>query len=150
MEEEQNSVNDTLQIEKIVNLVNLFRKIQTQEPVKENNDDELVNNKPQKDNFEQDNNSLSAIRVIKAAIPYLDYTYQRNLSFIIKLMEIDKLLKKYSALTVDGQSIKPENKKNMLMAIRPELELRQKKILDMFLKIIEIKEITEDLTNGRY
>lgn len=152
MEEESKSVfNDTAQIEKIVSLVKLFQGMQNINTPEEkiNTDENKVESEVNNLKLDVDNQA-PALRVIKAAIPYLDYGYQKNLSIIVKLIEMDGLLKKYSDLVVQGQNINPENKKNMLKAIKPELELRHQQMLDMFLKIVEIKEIMEGLNSGGY
>lgn len=89
------------------------------------------------------------IKTIKAAIPYLDFKYQRNIGIIVKLIEMDRLFKKYSDLEISSQSIDKDAKRKMLNAIRPQLDQRNQQVMDMFFKFIEIKNIVEVLENGK-
>jgi hypothetical protein len=80
-----------------------------------------------------------AISSIKAAIPYLDSRYQRNMGIIVKLMELDRLLHHYTVLATESGE---DKSKQMLAAIKNELPENNKPIADLLMKIIEIKNIT--------
>ena len=64
---------------------------------------------------------------------------------MVKIMELQKVINSFSAITI--QSKNPEEKKNrkMLMAIKPELDNKKQKMLDLFVKVMEIKTIMEGI-----
>lgn len=79
-----------------------------------------------------------AIRSIKAAIPYLDYPYQRNMGILVKLMEMDRLINHYTALVTESGKDKA---REMLTAIKNELPENSRCTADLLMKIMEIREI---------
>lgn len=139
--EEENTV------QKVMGIMKLIESMQngiTQEKPEE------ITQEKQEENIQPEGTrqeASTAFRTIKAAIPYLDPRYQRNLGLMIKLMEIDSLIHRYSVMTLGGQRVSPQNKRKMLDAVRNELEPRQKHILDIFVRIVEIKELMEVYQN---
>lgn len=83
-----------------------------------------------------------AIRSIKAAIPYLDYRYQRNMGIIVKLMEMDRLINHYTVIAAENGR---DNSREMLMAVKNELPERSRGAADLLMKIMELKEIAENM-----
>ncbi len=79
-----------------------------------------------------------AIRSIKAAIPYLDYKYQKNMGIVVKLMELDRLINHYTVIAAQSGS---DNGKAMLTAVKNELPEQVKPAADLLMKIMEIREI---------
>lgn len=79
-----------------------------------------------------------AIRSIKAAIPYLDYKYQKNMGIVVKLMELDRLINHYTVIAAQSGS---DNSKAMLTAVKNELPEQVKPAADLLVKIMEIREI---------
>ena len=80
-----------------------------------------------------------AIRSIKAAIPYLDYKYQRNMGIIVKLMEMDRLINHYTVLAAESGQ---DKSREMLIAVKNELPEHSRPAADLLMKIMEIKDIT--------
>lgn len=83
-----------------------------------------------------------AIRSIKAAIPYLDYRYQRNMGIIVKLMEMDRLINHYTVIAAENGR---DNSREMLMAVKNELPEKSRSAADLLMKIMELKEIAENM-----
>ena len=84
------------------------------------------------------------VKTIEKAIPYIDPKYQKNLEIMVKIMELQKVINSFSAITI--QSKNPEEKsRKMLMAIKPELDNKKQKMLDLFVKVMEIKTIMEGI-----
>ena len=79
-----------------------------------------------------------AIRSIKAAIPYLDCKYQKNMGIAVKLMELDRLINHYTVIAAQSGS---DNGKAMLTAVKNELPEQMKPAADLLMKIMEIREI---------
>jgi hypothetical protein len=82
------------------------------------------------------------ISSIKAAIPYLDSRYQKNMGIIVKLMELDRLLHHYTVIATENGE---DKSKQMLTAIKAELPEPNKAVADLLIKVIEIKNITNTL-----
>lgn len=164
------------QIEKIMGMVKLFKTLNDSNimggglfnngnPLSENTSNnavvpeiknEVINNVSEQETaikkysmpFDEDLQTPT-IRTIKAAIPYLDFKYQRNMGVLVKLIEMDRLIHKYSNMTVSGQNVDGNWQKGMLQAIKPELDKKNQQVVDMFMKMIEIKDIAEGLENGK-
>lgn len=83
-----------------------------------------------------------AIRSIKAAIPYLDYKYQRNMGIIVKLMEMDRLINHYTVLATESGK---DKSREMLLAVKNELPEQSRPAADLLMKIMEIKDITASI-----
>ncbi len=98
-----------------------------------------VDNQPKNEVFAFDRELQSpAIRSIKAAIPYLDYKYQKNMGIIVKLMEMDRLINHYTVLAAESGRDKT---KEMLTAIKKELPKENQSMADLLMKVMEIKDI---------
>lgn len=83
-----------------------------------------------------------AIRSIKAAIPYLDRRYQKNMGIIVKLMEMDILLNNYTVLAAENGE---DKSRQMLLAIRSELPEPNRYAADLLMKIMEIINISANM-----
>jgi hypothetical protein len=79
-----------------------------------------------------------AIRSIKAAIPYLDSKYQRNMGIMVKLMEMDRLINHYTILATESGA---DKSKEMLLAVRNELPKQNRPAADLLMKFMEMLEI---------
>lgn len=83
-----------------------------------------------------------AIRSIKAAIPYLDYKYQKNMGIIVKLMEMDRLVNHYTVLAAQSGE---DKSREMLIAVKNELPEKSRPAADLLMKIMELMEITKNI-----
>lgn len=83
-----------------------------------------------------------AIRSIKAAIPYLDYKYQKNMGIIVKLMEMDRLINHYTVLAAQSGE---DKSREMLLAVKNELPEKSRPAADLLMKIMELMEITKNI-----
>ena len=97
--------------------------------------------------FEDDINT-PAIKTIKSALPYLDYKYQKNIGVAVKLIEIQRILDKYSSVVVNMEITKNKNwRKNMILAIRPHMEEEKRQMIDMLINFMDMKDILDRLQN---
>lgn len=135
-------MEDNFDIEKIMNVVKTIQAVSS--PIEDVNT-ENENKKVINDDFEH-KNTTPAINSIKAAIPYLDTKYQKNLGVMIKIIEIERLLNNFQAMSIGGENNK-ERKIKMLQAVKTELDLKKQKVLDIFIRVMEIKDILEDMQN---
>ncbi len=85
---------------------------------------------------------VPAIKTIKAAIPYIDRRYRRELGVMVKLIEIDKFLREYKNVEVMDEGRERGNLA-MLEAVVPNLPTESRATGEMLVKLLEIKEIAE-------
>lgn len=135
-------MEDNFDIEKIMNVVKTIQAVSS--PIEDVNTENEIK-KVINDDFEH-KNTTPAINSIKAAIPYLDTKYQKNLGVMIKIIEIERLLNNFQAMSIGGENNK-ERKIKMLQAVKTELDLKKQKVLDIFIRVMEIKDILEDMQN---
>lgn len=90
---------------------------------------------------------ITAESAIQTIMPYTNKQLQQRLELIIKAISVNRLLQKYSKLSIETQQINT-NKREMLTALRQELNPHNQQVLDLFLKLSEIKELMEVVTLG--
>jgi hypothetical protein len=129
-------MDENFDIEKIMNVVNIVKNISQNNP---------QNNEMDETKEPESNIVSSPLNTIKAAIPYLDEKYQKNIGIMVKLIEIDRLVNNFQAMSIeDGDNKRPIK---MLQAVKPQLDIKKQKIVDIFVRVIEIKELMEGLSN---
>ncbi len=88
------------------------------------------------------------MRVIKAAIPFLDREYQKNLFLAVKLMEMSREFDS-GAMSLQCQSIREDSddkqRESMLRAVRGQLSRENGRKLDVILKMMEARRIASTL-----
>lgn len=141
---EDNMNIDANQIEKILSVVKLMNNMNSINGKSDGEDSEDKKNLPSNDIVVEKMDGNTALKRIKEAIPFLDMPYQRNIGLMVKIMEIDKLVNNFRAMSVSGEN-NNRLKKQMLMAIRPELDNRKQKMVDVFVRVMEITDIMEGL-----
>lgn len=83
------------------------------------------------------------IKIIKSVIPYMNITQQKMVGILVKLMEIKILLEK----TEEEQIVTAQNEDNsqlhrdILMSIQPYCSNDKQNMLNMILKMLEMKKI---------
>lgn len=123
-------------IEKIMNVINVFNSLNKPK-------DEIAGQTEQKEDI---HNEFSALSTIKAAVPYLNEKYQKSIGIMIKIMEIERLVNNFQAMSLGENDIDRQIK--MLNAIKPEIDQRKQKIIDVLIRVIEINNIMGGLTNA--
>ncbi len=131
---EENSI-DMSQLEKIMSVVKLMQSMNSSE-----NDAEIQ----EPANYD----NVTALQRIKEVLPHLDMPYQREMGIMIKLIEIDKLMHTFQAMSAESGISSRGIKKKMLMAIKPELDYKKQQMLDVCVKAMEISDIVEGLNGG--
>lgn len=156
--EENNNINiDPSQIEKILSVMKLVNNMNniSNDSNNANNGEyesdastEKVESKnlPSNEIVQKMDGNTALIR-IKEAIPFLDMPYQKNIGLMVKLMEMEKLVNNFKTMSVSGDN-NNKLKKQMLMAIRPELDGRKRQMVDVFVKVMEISDIVEGLRSN--
>lgn len=135
------------QMMKVISEINNENNIE-KESQKQEKKDEIVVAKKEKYYMQPFDNDLQtpAIRTIKAAIPHLEYKYQKNMGILVKVIELDNLLKKYKNMTVEVQgTTNTDWKKGMLLSIKPQMDYKKQQMIEMLIKFIDLKEIMENL-----
>lgn len=140
---EDNSFNPE-QISKMMNMIKMVQMLNNENKPKEENQPTNESDTVIENLDENINNVNDGVKTIEKAIPYIDPKYQKNLEIMVKIMELQKVINSFSAITI--QSKNPEEKsRKMLMAIKPELDNKKQKMLDLFVKVMEIKTIMEGI-----
>lgn len=145
---EDNMNIDPNQIEKILSVVKLMNNMNSINNKSDNDEVTESKNLPSNEVVEKMDGG-TALKRIKEAIPFLDMPYQRNIGLMIKIMEIDKLVNNFRAMSVSGEN-NNRLKRQMLMAIRPELDNRKQKMVDVFVRVMEIGDIMEGLKSDEW
>lgn len=140
---EDNSFNPE-QISKMMNMIKMVQMLNNENKPKEENQPTNESDTVIENLDKNINNVNDGVKTIEKAIPYIDPKYQKNLEIMVKIMELQKVINSFSAITI--QSKNPEEKsRKMLMAIKPELDNKKQKMLDLFVKVMEIKTIMEGI-----
>ena len=127
-------MDENFDIEKIMNMVKVIQAISS------------TDSEPKEENQEaiKEDKEVSAIDTIKAAIPYLDTKFQKNIGVFVKVMELNRLLNNFQAMNICSND--KERRIKMLQAVKPELDYKKQKLLDVFVRVIEIKDIMEEIS----
>ncbi|MBO5561961.1 MAG: hypothetical protein J6A07_09940 [Firmicutes bacterium] len=85
--------------------------------------------------------------MIQAVLPYMDPPLRSRAETVIKALSINRLLQRYSGLSAQAAQIK-NGRGEILGELRNELDPRSRQLLELFVKLTEIKEIMEAVTLG--
>ena len=85
--------------------------------------------------------------MIQAVLPYMDPPQRSRAETVIKALSINRLLQRYSGLSAQAAQIK-NGRGEILGELRNELDPRSRQLLELFVKLTEIKEIMEAVTLG--
>ncbi|MBR1443222.1 MAG: hypothetical protein IJ583_06780 [Firmicutes bacterium] len=153
MENENNGsiINDDslAQIEKAAGIIQMI-KILSENNDNSGNNTEIVKKETKQRHYIQEFDEelqTPALKTIKAAIPYLDFEYQKNLGMFVKIMEINSLMRKYRSVSVTSSDKNGNWQKAMLKDVSEQLEGRNKGIIQMIIKMIDISEIMQSIKN---
>lgn len=82
--------------------------------------------------------------MISAAIPFLDWEYQKDIYVVVRLMEMQRILGEEWVEAREKQGLSPKlRRRQMLAAMRPYLAHTEQEQLDTILRILDIREIME-------
>ncbi len=88
------------------------------------------------------------MKVLKAAIPFLNHEYQKNLFLAVKLLEMNEEFDS-GALSLQCQSIREENddeqREAMLRAVRGQMSSENGRKLDIVLKMLEARRLASKI-----
>lgn len=142
---EDNNFNPE-QISRMMNMIKMVQMLNNENkpyekeiPKTDNKNDMTV-----EEHIEPTKQTNDGIKTIEKAIPFIDPKYQKNIEIMVKIMELQKVINSFSAITIQSKNPQEQSKK-MLMAIKPELDNKKQKMLDLFVKVIEIKTIMEGI-----
>lgn len=81
-------------------------------------------------------------KMLMAAIPFLDQTYQRDLYVVVRLMEMRRMLTGGVLQARSRDTLPPSvRRRQMLSAIRPCLSQREQTRLDTLMRVMDAREI---------
>lgn len=87
------------------------------------------------------------MRIIKAVLPYFDYTYQKKLSLMIKIMELKNtidLFEQHEDEYISEIKEKKSDKLNILNDIKISCDEENKKILNMIITLLNLQKVIEN------
>ncbi len=92
-----------------------------------------------------DKKGATAESVFRTVLPYIDTQLQRNLGIVLKAITINRLLQSYTRISDENKQLKNDRRK-MLNELREEFDPHHRQMLDLFIKLTEIKEIMETVS----
>lgn len=135
-----NSENEnSYDFEKMMNIVNSFKLMNQQEEKKIEEPNKLP-----KISLENPN-----IKTIKSVLPFVDIEHKKNIGTFIEVMEANHILKEYNVLKNSENIEKIKLKKEAILAIKPHLEDKNKHLLDLIFKFLEINEIANKINSRK-
>lgn len=110
------------------------------------------NNAAAKENapvFFDDRFNTREIKILKSAIPFFEYRYQKNLAVMIKMIEMQRVMEYYKekAVYISGIENPSDWRKELMKAVRPHLESEKQNMLDLMLKFMEMQEAMSLMQN---
>lgn len=146
---------------KMMEMVKMMESMNTQNEEYINND-EQTNLRWRRLNDFDNKIQTEFLRSVKVAIPFLDIPYQKDLSVMIKLLEIQKLSNYYDEKAKLGdiqftetqnsqaQSVQTKSRQaEMLRAMRDEMSGETRQKMDTMIKIIEATEMMAKIKEMR-
>ena len=88
------------------------------------------------------------IKVIKAAIPFMEEDVQRRVGIFVKFIEIQKIMELYNDGKEVSLSFRKDNanwRVDMLNSMRPHLNKEKQKTLDAMLKFMSVKDMMDSM-----
>jgi hypothetical protein len=126
---------DVAQMEKIISMVRLIKGLSDMETKIENNEEE-------KPAYSEE---VQALNALNAAVPYLDYKLRKPVGIMVKLIEMNRLINNFEVMSMGEGEDDASRKRKMLLAVREELDEKKRGMLDIFMRIMEIREISRGL-----
>jgi hypothetical protein len=139
MEENENIAEesgfDVAQMEKIISMVRLIKGLSDMETKIDGNEEE-------KPAYSEE---VQALNALNAAVPYLDYKLRKPVGIMVKLIEMNRLINNFEVMSMGEGEDDASRKRKMLLAVREELDEKKRGMLDIFMRIMEIREISRGL-----
>ena len=102
---EDNSFNPE-QISRMMNMIKMVQMLNNEN--KSNEDDIKTVNDKNDTVVEELNENINqvndGVKTIEKAIPYIDPKYQKNLEIMVKIMELQKVINSFSAITIQSKN----------------------------------------------
>lgn len=137
-----NNSDDSEKFFNIINTIKLFKNL-NDDNISEQKDYVQDTNAENQPSFEFNNPSINSISKV---LPFLDFDYQKEVSFFIKVMEIKHFINSYKNIVSTASLDEKRNaKKRMIEAIKPKLAAEKQPFVDIFLKFLEINEIASKI-----
>lgn len=153
------SEGDSLDINKMMEMAKLFSSFMSQpktepapkEPVKENTEPESLDPIQYLPTVRKNSYSIDSLvhtqemKMIKAAIPFLDLNIQKSLALIIKILELRNTMQLYndSNEILTQETKHPDRQRRMLQSIRDECTEPNQNIVDLMLKVMDMQSIMD-------
>jgi hypothetical protein len=139
MEENENIAEesgfDVAQMEKIISMVRLIKGLSDME-------NKIDGNEEEKPTYSEE---VQALNALNAAVPYLDYKLRKPVGIMVKLIEMNRLINNFEVMSMGEGEDDASRKRKMLLAVREELDEKKRGMLDIFMRIMEIREISRGL-----
>ncbi len=139
--------NSSVDTDKIINALVTAKSLGI---IGEERKDRLIETSEGKEYINGTDCDTENMRMVKAAIPFLDREYQKNLFLAVKLMEMSKEFDS-EEMSLQCQSIREGNdekqREYMLRAVRGQLSDKNGRRLDVILKMMEARRLAGAVKN---
>ena len=86
------------------------------------------------------------LMAVKSAIPFLDSQSQRKMGILVKVIEIQQLLKMYESNAPQALNINWQ--RNMIAAVKPYTDESTQKMLETLIRLIDFNDFMEVFNNA--
>ena len=94
-----------------------------------------------------ENEKNAKLAALSAAIPHINFEYQKNLAVMVKMMEIKEICRYYDAAGVSGAALaqNPAWRQNLINAVLPHLNEGKQKSLKTMVQMMEMQDVVQSL-----
>ena len=94
-----------------------------------------------------ENEKSAKLAALSAAIPHLNFEYQKKLAVMVKMMEIKEICRYYDMASSSGAALaqNPAWRQNLINAVLPHLNEGKQKSLKSMVQVMEMQDMMQTL-----
>ena len=97
-----------------------------------------------------ENEKSAKLAALSAAIPHINFEYQKKLAVMVKMMEIKEICRYYddvSAQSIGSTQQNPAWRQNLINAVLPHLTENKQKSLKNMVQVMEMQDVMSNMDN---
>lgn len=97
-----------------------------------------------------ENEKSAKLAALSAAIPHINFEYQKKLAVMVKMMEIKEIMKYYDTATNNKNASMAQNpawRQNLINAVLPHLNEGKQKSLKSMVQMMEMQDMMLTMDN---
>jgi len=95
-----------------------------------------------------ENDKSAKLAALSAAIPHINFEYQKKLAIIVKMLEIKEICRYYDmAEGIGNVEQNPHWKQNLINAVLPHLNENKQKNLKTMVQMMEVQDMMAGIEN---